>query len=84
MSMVLKTELDRLVQPVQSGNGYQFGSVKMPKIVSITCQNREPKANPVLPLVQFLKSWLWAKIEIYVQFLLYTKCIIVLENKALG
>ena len=56
MSMVLKTELDRLVQPVQSGNGYQFGSVKMPKIVSITCQNREPKANPVLPLVQFLKS----------------------------
>ena len=56
MSMVLKTELDRLVQPVQSGNGYQFGSVKMPKIVSINCQNREPKANPVLPLVQFLKS----------------------------
>ena len=56
MSMVLKTELDRLVRSVQSRNGYQFGSVKMPKIVSITCQNREPKANPVLPPVQFLKS----------------------------
>ena len=57
LTKILKTGPDRPIQLVELGIGGQFGLGKMAKIRVKSVKNREPEANPILPLVWLLKHW---------------------------
>ena len=57
LTKVLKTGPNWPIQLVELGIGGQFGLGKMAKIRVKSVKNREPEANPILPLVWLLKHW---------------------------